>query len=66
MQIVTPYKLFLITVVSGKPATSICRVRVTETEQKFDPEDGGRRWCYQPTRLHGVMTHNSLKMPDVM
>jgi len=44
MQIVTLYRLFLITVVSGKPATSICRVRVTKTEQyltlKMEAEGG--------------------------
>ena len=37
-----------------------------ENITKFDPKDGGRRWYYQPTGLHGVITLNSLKMPDVM
>lgn len=43
MLIVTQYRLFLITVFSGKPAASTCRVKVTKTEQNFDPEDGGNR-----------------------
>jgi hypothetical protein len=41
MQIVTPYNLFVITVVSGKPATSVFRAKVTRTGQNFEPEYGG-------------------------